>query len=782
MKKLSLFLLSVFTAVLFFASCGGKTVTADYQVIPLPQQVALSDGNSFMLDNSTAIVYPAGNERLKKTAGFLAEYLNLATGMTFEVTDTPQDKNAILLTSDLKHDNTEAYTLIIDKDLVKISGASDAGVFYGIQTLRKSIPAEEAIAQVEFPAVSIADYPRFGYRGAMLDCARHFFPTDFVKKYIDILALHNINRFHWHITDDQGWRIEIKKYPELTTVGANRKETLVGHYNDQPRQYDGEPYGGFYTQEEAKDIVAYAADRHITIIPEVDMPGHMLAALETYPELGCTGGPYAVSPLWGVFDDVLCIGNEKTFEFLEGVYAEIVEIFPSKYIHIGGDECPRVRWKACPKCQARIKALGLKADKHHTAEDKLQSYCTARVEKFLNSKGREIIGWDEILEGGLAPNATVMSWRGTEGGIAAANLGHDAIMVPSPYLYFDYYQTEKHDKEPLAIGGYIPVERVYNYEPIPAEVKEELRKHIIGVQSNIWTEYIKTTERVEYQLLPRLAALSEVQWTQPEKKNYDNFTKRLYPLTKLYDQFGYTYARYIFDIQSEVENDAPNKSVKVSLWTIDDAPIYYTLDGTEPTANSTRYTAPVELKETALLKAVAIRDGSASEVYSSSFTLDKATFKSITSSVPPVKVFDMRGTPQMLLNGQHGINSSRDKQWVGFVGDMDYMDFYIDLGEMTEVSSVKVGTYIDTNDWIFGPTGLQVYASEDGKSYKDFAQSPAVKVPESVFAGRVDMEAKAEPAKARYLRVRVNKTPYIPDWHDGKGYRPYILIDEIEVK
>ena len=413
-----------------------------------------------------------------------------------------------------------------------LNGQTENGVFYGIQTLRKSIPSQTIASSILLPAGTIQDEPRFSYRGMHLDVGRHFFPIEFVKKYIDLLALHNMNTFHWHLTEDQGWRIEIKKYPKLTEIGAWRDRTVIGRNTDE---YDNTRYGGFYTQEQAKEIVEYAQERYITVIPEVDLPGHMLAALAAYPEMGCTGGPYEVCPRWGVFEDVLCIGNEQTMQFLEDVMAEIIDIFPSEYIHIGGDEAPRTRWEKCPKCQARIKAEGLKEDKEHSKEDRLQSYCMTRIEKFLNSKGRRIIGWDEILEGDVAPNATVMSWRGSAGGIKAAQLGHDVIMTPNDYCYFDYYQSQDTENEPFAIGGFIPLEKVYSLEPT-ASLTEEQAKHILGAQANLWTEYIPTTEQVEYMVLPRMAALAEVQWTQPEKKDYTYFTTRLAGLISLYQR------------------------------------------------------------------------------------------------------------------------------------------------------------------------------------------------------------------------------------------------------
>ncbi|MFY9515878.1 MAG: family 20 glycosylhydrolase, partial [Dysgonamonadaceae bacterium] len=524
------------------------------------------------------------------------------------------------------------YRIEVAENTITITGSSEAGVFYGIQTLRKATPVGKNIS-VTYPQVIINDQPRFGYRGMMLDVARHFQPVDFVKKFIDMLTLHNINRFHWHLTDDQGWRIEIKKFPKLTEIGAFRKETVIGKNTGK---YDGTPHGGFYTQDEIRDIVKYAEERYITIIPEVDLPGHMLAALAAYPELGCTGGPYEVAKEWGVFEDVLCPGKDSTFIFLEGVLTEVMELFPSPYIHIGGDECPKVRWEKCPDCQRRIKELGLKGDNKHTAEHYLQSYVTARIEKFLNDHGRNIIGWDEILEGELAPNATVMSWRGMEGGILAAQMNHDVIMVPTSYCYFDYYQTQDIENEPLSIGGYVPIEKVYSFEPVPEVLTSEQKKHILGPQANLWTEYIKTPEHAEYMVMPRIAALCEVQWMQPEKKNYEEFLKRLPRLLALYDKLGYNYATHVFDIQAKLTPNFDTNSLEVELTTIDNAPIYYTLDGSEPTTASTLYEGKFTIKENAEIKAVAIREGGKdSKVYTEKVRVSKATFKPITLLTNP---------------------------------------------------------------------------------------------------------------------------------------------------
>lgn len=509
-------------------------VKGNYQVIPLPQSIKLTEEAPFKLNKKTVIAYTEGNQLLKKNAEFLADYIKEATNNTLKVkaiANGTELKNAIILSLDSSVENNEGYTLTTTARNIRIAGKTANGVFYGVQTLRKSIPAEVKDKFVEMPSAVISDYPRFGYRGMMLDVGRHYFPVSFVKEYIDLLALHNMNTFHWHLTEDQGWRIEIKKYPKLTEIGSKRDCTVIGHNSGK---YDGTPYGGFFTQEEAKEIVKYAAERYITVIPEIDLPGHMLGALAAYPELGCTGGPYKVATQWGIFDDVLCIGNPKTIQFLKDVMDEIMEIFPSKYIHIGGDEAPRVRWKSCPKCQALVKAEGLKADEKHTAEDRLQSYCTAQIEKYLNLHGRKIIGWDEILEGDVAPNATVMSWRGMKGGIEAAKLNHDVIMTPTDFAYFDYYQTKDTKNEPIAIGGFLPLEKVYSFEPVPAQLTEDQKKHILGGQANLWTEYIPTTKQVEYMVLPRMAAMSEVLWTNPELKDYKQFKNDLTRMIQIY--------------------------------------------------------------------------------------------------------------------------------------------------------------------------------------------------------------------------------------------------------
>lgn len=510
---------------------------ANYNVVPLPKSVVMAKGLPFNLTNATTIVYEGTNPEMKRNARFLSEYIQQASGIKTAVLDKRDKKAAaIILTIDPKVVGAEAYRLSVNNKQVTIAASTPAGVFYGIQTLRKSLPVQTTGEAITLPAVTVADAPRFGYRGMMLDCARHFFPLSFVKKFIDILAMHNMNVFHWHLTEDQGWRLEIKSHPELTAKSSMRSGTVIGH---NATVDDSIPHGGFYTQQEAREIVEYARQRHITVIPEIDMPGHMLAALAAYPELGCTGGPYEVGHRWGVYKDVLCLGKESTYKFVQDVIDEVVEIFPAKYFHIGGDESPTVMWEKCPKCLQ-------KAKDENTDIKHLQQYFTNRVEKYLNSKGKSIIGWDEILEGKINQSATIMSWRGVEPGLKAAKQGHDVIMTPSSHVYFDHYQAKDTKHEPDAIGGCSPVEKVYSYEPLPDTLSAEAKNRIKGVQANLWTEYIPFTTQAEYMVLPRMAALAEVQWTPVAKKNFDDFSKRALRLSDLYDRYGYQYARHLW--------------------------------------------------------------------------------------------------------------------------------------------------------------------------------------------------------------------------------------------
>ncbi len=534
-------LLSLFFPLLFPLLVVAQE-RVDFNVVPQPRQVVNQKGAPLYLSDLVAITCEGG-EDMRRNASFLAEYVKTAIGKTLPVTEGKVKGAVVALKLDKKMAGEETYRIAVSQKGIVISGASPKGVFQGVQTLRKAMPVD-AKGDVVAPAVVVDDNPRFSYRGMHLDVSRHFFGVDFVKQYIDMLALHHINVFHFHITDDQGWRVEIKKYPKLTEVGAWRRRTVVGRNTGL---YEYKTYGGYYTQEQVRDIVEYARERYITVIPEIDMPGHMEAALASYPELGCTKGPYEVEPNWGVFDDILCAGRDGTFDFVEGVLDEIIQLFPSEYIHIGGDEAPRTRWKACPDCQQRIRQEGLRDVDGKTAEDRLQGYFMKRVEKYLNSKGRKAIGWDELLDCDVNPSTTIMSWRGVEGGQVASQKGHDVIMVPTAWFYFDYYQVSEDEwHKPLLIGGYVPLEKVYSFEPAPETLTAEQKSHVIGLQANLWTEYVYAEELAQYQVLPRMGALSEVQWVLPEKKDYAKYKERQARLNRLYDTMGWKYCKAEF--------------------------------------------------------------------------------------------------------------------------------------------------------------------------------------------------------------------------------------------
>ena len=508
-------------------ACGesGKT-TADYRIVPRPGEIAPGDGGDFELDARTRIVCTGDGDGMRANAEFLAGYVESVVGSAPEITGPDglcDDGRAVILRADAPGKGGEAYEIEVSENRITVSGESDAGVFYGIQTLRKAMGAAKA-AKVLFPAVRIADEPYLGYRGVMLDVGRTFYPVEEVKRIIDLAALHNLNVFHWHLTDDQGWRIEIDAYPRLTETGAFRRDTTLA----------GEPgtFGGYYTKRQIRDIVEYAARRYIEVVPEIDMPGHMTAALASYPELGCTGGPYVITSQPGVRRDILCAGNPAVFDFVEKVLEEVIGLFPSEYIHIGGDEASKQGWRTCPKCAARMRKEGLKD------VDELQSYMIRRIETFLNAKGRRLLGWDEILEGGLAPDATVMSWRGTEGGIAAAAAGHHAVMTPSNYCYLDFCQDDP-TTEPVAAAAFLTLEQAYSYDPAPDSLGAQVVPMILGVQGNLWCEHVPTAEHAEHMMWPRLLAVAEVGWSAPERKDYDDFYARALDAVAWLQERGY---------------------------------------------------------------------------------------------------------------------------------------------------------------------------------------------------------------------------------------------------
>jgi hexosaminidase len=540
--KTSVFIL--LAIMLLFTGCnkgpsnGSENV---YSVIPAPVSLKELPGK-FTFTGKSKIIVSDLNEETGLSADFLASLVKNPTGWDLEVVSGNRaSRGSVFMTLDSSISNDEGYVLSVTRPKIIVKAKTPAGLFYAVQTIRQLMqPEVEKDSLINgfrpsVPSCEITDEPRFAYRGMHLDVGRHLFPAETIKKYIDMIALQKMNTFHWHLTEDQGWRIEIKKYPKLTEVGAYRNETIVGRpRRGGPRVYDSTRYGGFYTQDEVRDIVAYAKSKFVTVIPEIEMPGHALAALASYPELSCTGGPFEVATRWGIFDDVYCAGKDNTFDFLEDVLTEVMDLFPSQFIHVGGDECPKIRWKQCPYCQKRIKDEGLKD------ENELQSYFIKRIEKFISSKGRRLIGWDEILEGGLPPEATVMSWRGVAGGIEAAKQDHDVIMTPTTYVYLDYYQCEP-EGQPLAIGGYLPLEKVYSFDPEFDELTPEQQKHILGVQGNVWTEYIATPEHLEYMTYPRMIAISEIGWSPASLKDFEDFLARFSVERKRLDEMGINY-------------------------------------------------------------------------------------------------------------------------------------------------------------------------------------------------------------------------------------------------
>lgn len=782
MKK-HVFILGICFLLLSIISCKRQNAPNTYSVIPYPNSLVPEEG-SFAFNKKTKMICTSSlDSASQEVVRNFSALLNNVAGLKTEciVDEEKSDKNIAFFDLDTSIAD-EGYSLDIDPSKIIIKASSAAGFYYAVQSLKQLLPIavygdkeSVSVEKWEVPCAHIDDAPRFSYRGMHLDVARHFFSVDEVKRYIDLLAMHKLNVFHWHLTDDQGWRIEIKKYPKLTEIGSIRKYTMVEKNFDQ---YDNTPYGGYYTQDQIRDIVNYAKERFITIIPEVDLPGHMVAALASYPSLGCTGGPYEVQGVWGVHPDVLCAGKEETYEFVTDVLSEVIELFPSRYIHIGGDECPKDRWKKCPLCQARIRKLGLKTDKEHTAEERLQSYFMTRVEKFLNENNRQIIGWDEILEGGAAPNATVMSWRGTDGGVQAAKLRHNVVMTPNTYLYFDYYQSEDTQTEPLAIGSYVPLERVYDFEPVPDTLDNDSKKYILGAQANLWTEYISDFKQVEYMLLPRLDALSEVQWTQPENKNWVNFLDRLQHNIQVYDLKGYNYGKHIFGINPEYRIIPEKHCIEVTLRTQGDAPVYYTLDGTVPTEKSTRYTQPIELTENTDLKAIVVRPGMKTNMFEKEYVFNKATARKIMLNSAPNDRYTFKGG-QTLVDGMIGDIGFATGRWIGFSpGDLDAV---IDLGETTFISKVELGILFDKDNWIFPSDHISVLVSQDGVKYNSVADTVLVLPDQSVKNSRMIQGVTFDPVNTRYVKIKANSVKSLPAWHGAKGKPGFLFVDEINI-
>lgn len=763
-----------FVAVLLvggLAACSPREVkVGSWQVIPLPQEITeVKDAAPFVINSSTVICYPEGNEKLEKTAHFLASYIREVTGTTVRVA-TKQVENSISLQVDPAVSSAkDGYELQVSADGITVKGTTEAGVFYGIQTIYKALPITDGKTLGAVPAGTVKDYPRFDYRGFMVDVGRHFFSVDYLKEIIDMLAMHHINYFHWHLTEDQGWRIEIKKYPKLTEIGSHRKETITAPGSDK---YDGVPVSGFYTQEEAREIVQYAADRFITVIPEIDMPGHMLAALASYPELGCTGGPYETATKFGVFDEVLCGGNEATLQFAKDVINEIMDIFPSPYIHIGGDECPKLEWKKCPKCQAKIKELGLKDTPEHSKENQLQAYFMGEVEKEIIKRGRKMLAWDEILDGDPARSTTVMAWTGVKASIRSAQSGFQTIVCPISHLYFSNPGYNR-------LTGVTSVARVYNFEPVNESLTAEEKERIIGVQGCIWTEWTKDSTKMEWQMMPRIAALSELQWSRPEK-DLDGFLKRLRHQLDLYTLNGYHYKEDIEEVTMDINPAGDAGKALVTLSTFDNAPVYYTTDGTEPTEASSRYQEPFTIdSQTPTVKAKAIRNGRESQVVEESLEYNLATMRPVHLNSKPDDAYGYKGS-SLLVDGLKGDGNYRSGRYIGIYGKD--LDVTVDLEDEKEISSVSVSSCLVPGDYIFGLTGLEVNVSSDGKTYRKIASKsiPELEKGSKNNVTRLD-ELSFDKTKARFVRIVGKCTPVLPSWHPGAGHKTYLFIDEVGV-
>ena len=756
-------------------SCGEghNDSMKDYGIIPMPNGIVPEQGTYILQGEKTVAV--SSEEPSMKVFQYMENALK-NTSVTLKRVSLTEQADISFLINDTLPD--EAYTLEVSSHNIKISSnASAAGLFYGVQSLLQLMPAEIYDTQrkyennIEIPAVNITDAPRFPYRGAMMDVGRNFLPKEEVLKFLDLMAMYKLNKFHFHLTDDQGWRIEIKKYPKLIEIGSHRKQTQVGHCDYYyPRRFDGKEKEGYYTQDEIREIVKYASDRFITVIPEIEMPGHASAALASYPELSCgLGKTYVVRDYFDVFDEVYC-PKEGTFDFLEDVLTEVIDLFPSHYIHIGGDECPKKAWKKCDHCQSLMKQEGLKD------EEALQSWFIHRIEQFVNSKGRDIIGWDEILEGGLAPNATVMSWRGEEGGIEAARQKHKVIMTPGDECYIDHYQ-ESPEFAPLAIGGFLPLDSVYVYNPLPTELTPEEQAYIIGTQANVWGEYIQTPEYFEYMAFPRLLAMSEVQWTQPENKNFSSFAQRLDGEFKRLDYCGVNACRNFYEVNLTGAWNDSRPTYEVTLKTFcPDTEIYYTINDSVVSSSSNLYKAPVSLSEDATVYAAVYRDGKPlGRIMHKEFAVNKATGNPYECVPPPVAVKVNEGIG--LTDGIRGY--TRDlRRWVIFRGDT--VRITVDLGTAMPVNRVAFAFLWRPFDTLWPARKLSVSVSTDSKTFTsvgsieysyDFTPTEAIRFPVSYSFPEII---------ARYIRLELLNGGLCPEGYYHAGQQSRLAIDEIE--
>ena len=767
-------ILFLFICPLLAVACN-KRVVADYNVIPQVQNLSVKDGDVYVFDSSRKLVYD--NQDSRRSLELFAQDLEELVGIRPSVAaGTSEDaKDNVYFTLGLQDERKEAYSINVSSDGILVRAVAPEGIYRATRTLLKSVGTEKT-SSVEFPSAEVSDWPRFGYRGLMLDVSRHFSDVEMVKRTIDMLALHQLNIFHWHLTDDQGWRIEIKSHPELTEVGAWRDDTVVGRYlggTDYPT--DGKRHGGFYTQEQIREIVAYAKERYIEIIPEIDLPGHTSAVLAAYPQLGCEDKEYKVANRWGVIRDVLCAGNPASLDLFKDIMDEVCDLFPGKYIHLGGDECVKDRWKTCPKCQTKIRELGLKDGSRYSKEDYLQSWFMGEVASFVQSKGKRVIGWDEILEGVPMDDSVIMSWRGTEGGITAARMGHDVVMTPTSDMYFDQSQTLASQLEEIPVGGFINVMKVYSYEPLPASLTPEQQKHILGCQANVWCEYMPEERIRQYQMLPRLAALSEVQWTMPERKNYKDFLKRLPKMLSIYDHYGYNYAKHIFDVACSYSVNVEKGSLEVSLSTLGNDPIYYTLDGTSPqTKKAMLYDdTPIVISSPSELKVSVLRNGKFTKE-ETLFKLDcnKATFKKVNISTT-LNIMQAHLPHEILTDGIVGSLRCDDYRWMSCTGRMSLV---LDLGKSESFSRIGWVALNSKSENILVPQNVKIQISEDGKQYctiLDIEKNHEIKAEQSVECISEEVGAQT----ARYIKMDFDSYKY-PD----KTSPSWVFLSELIVE
>ena len=733
---------------------NAQSSSENLPLIPFPFKIQHGQGN-FVIDSLTTINY--NEDENVSDINILIDYINIKYGILLtskKYSGQNKQQINIINSSDLESDS---YRLKIDSDEILIGAGKNSGVFYALQTLRELLP-DSVTKVLRVPQLLIEDKPRFKYRGMHLDVARHFFTVDEVKKYLDYLALYKMNYFHWHLTDDQGWRIEIKKYPLLQKIGAWRSGTLIGHLGDQPEKYDSVRYGGYYTQEEIKDVVDYAAKRHITIIPEIEMPGHALAALAAYPEFSCTGELMEVGKTWGVFKDVFC-PKEETFIFLQNILDEVCELFPGKYIHIGGDECPKDRWKNCSSCQELIKKENL------GDENGLQNYFTNRIVSYLKNKNKTAIGWDEILEKDIDKDAVIMSWRGYKGGADAAIKGHDAIMSPASHCYFDMYQSRFSDGR-IAIGGYLPVEQVYGFEPVPDILNESQAQHIIGAQGNVWTEYITNEERLQEMIFPRMAALAEVLWSPKEKRDFKNFSSRLVSHFKLLDFLNLKYSTALYDINSKVTPNGKNGIYLELFSNYTNGQIYYTLNAADPSKNYTPYTEKILIDHSLAIQAFVFEDEKIKgKIFSQVFYINKATGKEVVLKNQPHEEYS-RGGAFSLVDGVTGNLPWIPSEWLGFFGKD--LDATIDLDSLQTVTHLEVDVLKDEAGKIFLPKEINVFVSINDIDFK--------------LAGKLD--STNIDSKSRKLRVSFPETParWIKVIAKNFNDKDWLFVDEIGVE